>query len=207
MKNLFIASNGGHPARILKAAAVSLTTCAVAAMFWVASTPVVHAQTAGKADFLAGLCAAVQKPKSDAPKIAGDAAQAHPEWKRDILRTIFRCLGTNNCRKLNGVLRALSTGSDASELTQLALELAPDCAPAFGGAGRGGEEAGGFGNAPSNLNPPPGSIGGGGGQGNVVAVCFMGVTRFLSPEAAQEFLANNPGATLGACVVTPVLNR
>ena len=225
MKNLLTVSNGEKiAARILKAAVVLLTTCALGAMFWMASMPAAHGQnmspakmiesqlpagktmqTAGKADSLAAVCAAVQKFASAAPQIAGAAAGAHPEWKKDIMRTIFRCLGTDDCRLLGRVLRALSGGSDANELMELAIELAPNCASAFGGGQ--GDDGGGFGNAPGNLNPPPGSIGGGGGQGNVIAICHNGRTIFVSPQGAEFHLRNHPGDTLGACVVTPVTNR
>ena len=225
MKNLFTVSNGEQiAARILKAAVVLLTTCALGAMFWMASMPALHGQemspakmvesqlpagktmqTAGKADFLAAVCAAVQKFASAAPQIARAAADAHPEWKKDTMRTIFRCLGTDDCRLLGRVLRALSGGSDSSELTELAVELAPGCASNFGG-GRG-DDGGGFGNAPGNLNPPPGSIGGGGGQGNVIAICHSGRTIFVSPQGAENHLRNHPGDTLGPCQVTPITNR
>ncbi len=109
-----------------------------------------------------------------------------------------------NCKRLNAVLQGAIAGApgSASQLTELAAQLAPKC---FGGGTPPPEDN--FNAAPGNLNPPPGSIGGGGGQGNVVAVCFNGVTRFFSPQGAEQFLRNNPGATLGACVVTPVTNR
>ncbi len=226
MKKLLMESNGEPLAlRLLKTAMLLLASLAVGTMFWMASTPAAQAQnmsaesmlqaemggqsgaTASKADFLSAVFNAVKKHPASAPQIAAFAAQLHPEWKKDILRTVFRALGTDDCRLLGRVLRAIAAGEDASELTDLAIELAPGCASSFGGGGGQPDDGGGFNNAPGNLNPPPGSIGGGGGQGNVIAVCFNGVTRFFSPEAAAEFLRNNPGATLGACVVTPVTNR
>lgn len=225
MKKLLMVSNGESLAlRLLKTAMLLLAGLALGTMFWMASTSAVQAQnmsaekmlqaemsqgqavgSASKADFLSALCSAVTKHRGASPQIAAFAAQLHPEWKKDILRTVFRCLGTDDCRLLGRVLRAIASGDDASELTDLAIELAPGCSPSFGGGVP--DDGGGFNNAPGNLNPPPGSIGGGGGQGNVIAVCFNGVTRFFSPEGAEEFLRNNPGATLGACVVTPVTNR
>jgi hypothetical protein len=224
MKNLLMVANGGHlAARTVKAALVVLTTLALAAMFWIASTSIVHAQdlspakmiesqlpqgsaveTAGKADFLAAVCAAVKKYRTSAPAIAAFAGNAHPDWKKDILRSAFGCLGTDDCRLLARVLKALSAGSDASELADLALELAPNCAPAFGG---GQPDEGDFGNPPGNQNPPPGSIGGGGGQGNVIAICHNGMTIFVSPQGAENHLRNHPGDTLGPCVVTAVTNQ
>jgi hypothetical protein len=229
MKKLLMVSNGEHlAARIVKATLVLLITLALGTMFWVASTPISKAQnmspermiesqlpqgktvqTAGKAEFLAAVCAAVKKFRSAAPAIVRSAVDSHPEWKKDILRTAFRCIGSGDCRLLNRVLHAAITGheNDARELTELAIELAPDCASAFGGAGGGSDDEGNFGNPPGNLNPPPGSIGGGGGQGNVIAVCFNGVTQFFSPEGAQDFINTHPGATLGACQVTQSQNN
>ncbi|HMJ06702.1 MAG TPA: hypothetical protein VK474_10645 [Chthoniobacterales bacterium] len=233
MKKLLMVSNGDQlAARIVKAVLVLLTTLAFGTMFWVASTPLVQAQnmspaamigsqlpqgssaeTASKADFLAAVAAAVKKYRSAAPAIVRFAIEAHPEWKKDILRAAFAGLGSGDCRSLARVLRAAIAANpdDASELTDLATQLAPNCASAFAGAGTGpgpgNEDEGNFGNVPLNQNPPPGSVGGGGGQGNVIAVCFNGVTRFFSPEGAEEFINGNPGASLGACQVTPVQNR
>jgi hypothetical protein len=225
MKKLLMVSNdGSRCARIVKATSVLLIGLALGTAFWVASTPVAQAQesptqmiesqlphgkttaSASKTEYLAAVCAAVKKFRSAAPQIVRAAVDAHPGWKKDILRTAFRCLGTDDCRFLNRVLRAAISGPDAREMTDLAVQLAPNCAGAFG-AGEVIEE-GNFGNPPgANLNPPPGSIGGGGGQGNVIAVCFNGVTRFLTPRGAEEFLRAHPGATLGACVVTQFQNN
>lgn len=222
MKKLLMVSNGEHiAARIAKSLGLLLTTVAMGAMFLGAPTSAVAQNTpaqmieaempqgktianAEKAEFLSALCSAVTNNRKAAPQITSFAASVKPDWKEDILRTVFRCLGSEDCRLLSRVLRALATGSDAAALTALAAELAPECAPNFG-AGAPPDE-GVYGVAPSNLNPPPGSIGGGGGQGNVVAVCVNGVTRFVSPSAAEEILRTNPGATLGACQVTPVTN-
>jgi len=73
--------------------------------------------------------------------------------------------------------------------------------------GRGGEGEGNFEQGPGNQNPPPGSIGAGGGQGNVVAICHNGHTIFVSPQGAENLLRTHPGDTLGPCVVTPVTNQ
>ncbi len=233
MKNLIIMeSNGEHRARqIVKATLVLLTVAALSAMFWVASTPVAKAespaeltsmlqaempagktvQDASKAEFLAALNSAVEKHRNSAPALASLAASLHPEWKKDILRTIFHTLGDKDCVALARVLKALSDGDpNASELNDLAIELAPNCASTFGselpGIGEGGD-AGGFGGGPSGVSAPPGSIGGGGGQGNLIAICFNGVTQFLSPDAASEFVRSHPGATVGECQVTQATNN
>ncbi len=162
---------------------------------------------ASKVDYLAAVCEAVKKFKSAARAIVQAAVSAHPQWKNDILRSAFSCAG-DDCRLLGRILRGAIDASpgDASALTDLATQLAPGCANSFGG-GHGGEDEGVFGVSPgTNLNPPPGSIGGGGGQGNIVAVCVNGQTLFVTPERAQE-LINSGDATLGACQVTPSVNR
>ncbi len=167
---------------------------------------------ASKADLLSAICSAVQKNPKAAPQIVRVAVTARPELAKDILRTAFRCAGSSDCSLLGRILRGAIAGApdQSSALTSLAIELSPDCSGSFqpGGGGGSGDDGGNYGNAPGNQNPPPGTIGGGGGgQGTVVAVCFAGTTRFLSPQAAEDFLRNNPGAKVGPCVVTPVTNQ
>src|SRR4051812_33537769 len=141
MKKLLMVSNGEHlPARIFKAALILVSTLALAA-----STASVKAQetpaammqaempagqtvqTASKADFLAALCAAVKKHRGSSPALASFAASLRPDSKKDILRTVFRCLsegGGDNCRLLGAVLRSLTAGDpNASGLTDLATQL------------------------------------------------------------------------------------
>ncbi|MFL6527594.1 MAG: hypothetical protein ACJ8IQ_05800 [Chthoniobacterales bacterium] len=166
--------------------------------------------TANKADLLSAVCAAVKKNPNQAPQIARVVAAARPDMARDILRTAFQCLGNKDCNLLGRTLRGViaAVPNDASGLTSLAVELSPDCAGSFpGGGGRGGEGEGNFEQGPGNQNPPPGSIGAGGGQGNVVAICHNGHTIFVSPQGAENLLRTHPGDTLGPCVVTPVTNQ
>jgi len=228
MKKLLMVSNGEHlVARIFKTTLLLLIGLALGTSFWVASMPVAQAQdmsptkmiesqlpqgktmeSAGKADYLAAVCAAVKKWRSASPQIVRAAVEARPAWKRDILRTAFQCLGSDDCRLLVRVLRGAIAGApdDASGLTETAIDAAPSCAGSFGGGGGGDDDDGGnFGNPPGNLNPPPGSLGGGGGQGNVIVVCFNGQTLFVTPQRAQELV--NQGATVGACQVTPAVNQ
>ncbi|MDQ6764740.1 MAG: hypothetical protein M3Z22_01360 [Verrucomicrobiota bacterium] len=224
MKKLLMVSNGERLAtRTIKATLMLLISLSLGIGFWLAMTPVANAQdmsptrmlesqmpqgktmaNVSKQEYLAAVCAAVKKFRNAAPQIVRVAVEAHQEWSKDILRTAFRCLGTGDCRLLNRVLRAAIVGGDASELTNLAIELAPDCASAFGGAA---EDEGNFGNAPGNQNPPPGTIGAGGGQGNVVAICHNGHTIFVSPQGAENHLRNHPGDRLGPCPVTQSRNN
>lgn len=233
MKKLLMVSKGEHlVARIFKTTLMVLLGLTLGTAFWVASMPVAQAQdmsptkmiesqlpqgktmqSAGKADYLAAVCSAVKKFRAASPQIVRAAVEAHPAWKKDILRTAFQCLGSDDCRLLGRVLRGAISASpnDASGLTETAIDAAPSCSGSFGGGGAGGggegggEGEGNFGNPVGNLNPPPGSIGGGGGQGNVVVVCFNGETLFVTPERAQDLV--NQGATVGACQVTATVNQ
>ena len=227
MKKMLMVSNGEHfAARILKTTAMLMIGLALGTAFWLASTPTANAQgnaaqlvaaelpagktmaNAGKADYLAAVCSAVKKNRGAAPQIVSSAAAARPNWKNDVVRTAFECLGTNDCGLLGRVLRGAIAASpgDASELTALATDLAPGCASAFGTGGPA-EDEGVFGLGPGNQNPPPGTLFGGGGQGNVVAICHNGHTIFVSPQGAEGHLNNHPGDTLGACQVTPNTNQ
>ena len=227
MKKMLTLSNGQPlAARILKSTLVLFIGLVLGTAFWVASMPVAHAQdmsparmiesqlpagksmnSANKQEYLGALCSAVKKFRDAAPQIVRVAVDAHPNWSKDILRTAFRCLGTDDCDLLGRVLRAAISGNEgaAAALTRLAVELAPNCSNSFPGGTEPGE--GNFGNPPGNQNPPPGSVGGGGGQGNVVAVCHNGTTIFLTPQGAQDDLKKNPGDYLGPCVVTQTKNN
>jgi hypothetical protein len=228
MKNVRTQLNGGtSSARLWKSTAVLLTGLALTFALWVATAPVSIAQgttptqmiegnlpqgktveTATKAEFLGALCSAIQKNPNSAPQIVRFATEIKKAWSNDILRTAFRCAGSGNCKLLGRILANMVAVNpdEASALTDLAVELAPSCAKSFEPGG-GDDGGGNFGNPPGNVNPPPGSTGGGGGQSNVVAVCLNGRTVFVSPRGADDLLNNNPGATLGPCVVTPAQNQ
>jgi hypothetical protein len=225
MKNMLVGSDHTH-FRWVRSTAVAIIGLALGAALWTATIPMSMAQgtspirmveanlpqgqtvaSASKADLLSALCAAVKKNPNAAPQIARMVAAARPDLARDVLRTVFRCLGNDNCSLLGRVLRGVIAGvpNDASGLTTLAVELSPDCAGSFPGQGVPGDE-GNFGQAPGNQNPPPGTIAGGGGQGNVVAICHNNHTIFVSPQGAENHLKNHPGDTVGPCQVTPATN-
>lgn len=228
MINMLKGSNGRHFSW-LRSTTVAAVGIALGVALWTATSPMAFAQGGGnvtrmveenlsrgqtvanasKADLLSAICAAVKKNPNQAPQIARAMTEARPDMAKDILRTIFRCLGNDDCRLLGRVLRAINAAvpGEASENTSLALELAPDCATAFPGTGGPGDDGGNFGQGPANQNPPPGTIGGGGGQGNVVAICHNGKTIFVSPQGAQNHLQQHSGDSLGPCVVTPASNQ
>ena len=223
MKNMLKGSNGTHfSARLLRSTAVAITGVALGFALWTATAPISVAQDASpermisenlpqgrtmanatKPQFLTAVCSAVKKFRDAAPQIVRAASEAKPQWRNDIVRTAVRCVGNRDCDLLgrihNGLVAAYP--DDASSITELFGQLAPNCDFAGGAA----DDEGNFGNPPGNLNPPPGSVGGSGGQGNLVAICHNGRTIFVSPRAVQAHL--NHGDTLGACQVTPSQNR
>jgi len=175
---------------------------------------------AKKPDLLSAVCAAIKKNRQNAPQIVRAAAEARREWAKDIERSAFRCVGTRDCALLGRIVDALVAANpdEAAALTELAMQLAPGCASAFG-AGDGkavvdrGEDVddGNFSNAPGNHNPPPGSIGGGGAsQGGRCQVCHVDDngrrrTLTISCNAVPRHLRH--GDTEGPCPVTPTQNN
>ena len=222
MKNMLKGSNGTHfSARLLRSTAVAITGVALGIALWTATAPISVAQdaspeqmiqqslprgrtmaNASKPQFLAAVCSAVQKFRNAAPQIVRAASEARPAWRNDVIRTAVRCAGNRDCdllgRMHNGLVGAYP--DDASAITELFARLAPNCDFAGGTA-----DEGVYDNPPGNLNPPPGSVGGRGGQGNLVAICHNCRVIFVSPRAVQAHLAH--GDTLGACQVTPCQNR
>ncbi len=229
MKQIPKGSNGTHSlTRFLRSTAVAVMGCALGLALWTATASVASAQgnspkrmiqenlpqgkslgNATKEEGLAAVCSAIKKNPSSAPQIVRFASNARREWAEEILRTAFRCAGDSDCRLLGRILRSAIdiTPDDAAGLTAMALDLAPGCASSFPGAGAGDDDGGNFGNAPGNQNPPPGSLGGGGGQGNVAAICHNGRTIFVSPQGAANHLRVHSGDSAGPCTVTPVTNR
>jgi hypothetical protein len=165
---------------------------------------------ASKAQFLQALPAATIQWRQVAPQLAGAATLTRREWSRDILRVSFEAVGADcgmRARILESVIAA--NPAEASELLELAISLGPECANAFGGDGPAPRpEAGidGFGPPPTTFINPPFLGGGGGAQGNAVAICHNGRTIFVSPSAAEAHLRNHPGHRIGACQVTPTTN-
>jgi hypothetical protein len=226
MKNMLSGINGTHvTARLLRSTAVVVMGVALGLALWAATAPDANAQgmsptrmiqehlpqgvtiaNASKPDLLSAVCAAVRKYSNAAPQIVRVAIEARRAWASDILRSAFECLDDKDCGLLGRTLNAAVSAhpDEAALLTDSAIRWAPNCASSFGGPGVVDDR--GFGLAPLNQNPPPGSIGGGGAQGNVIAVCVNGRTIFVSPRGAENLLNNNPGATLGPCVVTPITN-
>ncbi|MDQ6912373.1 MAG: FecR family protein [Verrucomicrobiota bacterium] len=166
-------------------------------------------RNADRRQFFSALPDATKRFRMIAPQLAGASTIARTDWALDILRESFKAVGPD-CGMRARILRSVTQADpkDADKLLELAIALGPDCAGSFGGGGGGGipgDEGGPPGMNNGNLIPP-GSNGGGGGQGNLVAVCHNGQTIFLTSDAVQAFLKQNPGAKLGACQLTPIGN-
>ncbi len=185
---------------------------------------------AKKPELAAAVCAAIKRNREAGPQIVRTAVTARPEWTKRIVETAIHCLGSEDC---DAVAEIVSVGmttdpDEASDLIDLALKLAPDCHGAIDAAGRsdgktvlndgktvlppgeGPAETGNYTNPPTNQNPPPGSIGGGGGfnpQDNRVTVCNNGTEVRIRASNLAKYLSKHPGAHLGACGVTPRTNR
>ncbi|MBA3962841.1 MAG: hypothetical protein H0X40_13215 [Chthoniobacterales bacterium] len=194
---------------------------------------------ATKPEFLAAVCAAVRSHEPDAPAITRAAVLAHRPFAGDIVATVTRCGPKGDCGFVGTIVRAAIqvAPSEASVVDDAALATAPDCADAIqastGGSGSGREIADskdgkeildgkdvpaegpagveGFGSAPSNQLPLPGSTGGGGGGfqpgENVFSVCDNGTQRSIRESELGPFLLSHPGAFVGSCQPTPTTNR
>ena len=164
---------------------------------------------AGKADFLSAVCAALKKNRRSQAQIVRSAVNARPDWSKDILRGAFTCVGTggDNCAALAAMYRAASAAKpdETSELTDVAVELAPECASAFTSEGEGN-----FANAPANQLPAPGSVGGGSAsQSGRCQVCHrdgQGRRRTLTISCNAVPAHLRHGDTEGPCPVTPTQN-
>src|ERR671916_795990 len=144
MTKMLKGSNGRHfSARWLRSTAVAIVGVGLTVALWTATVPMAFAQGGGnatrlvednlprgqsvanasKADLLSAICAAVKKNRNQAPQIGRVMAEARPDLAKDILRTIFRCLGNDDCRLLGRVLRGINDAvpAGASEHTSLAV--------------------------------------------------------------------------------------
>jgi hypothetical protein len=159
--------------------------------------------TATDAQLLEAVCQAVRQWPKEAALIVRTAAGARKSIRTDILCMAARCLRERHsleCGWIRDVLREWikAEPSLANELTESIMECVPECRETRG--------EGEFGNPPNNINPPPGSVGGGAG-GNVCIVCHNGSEIQVACDDVEEFLRNHPGDTRGPCVPTPSANR
>ncbi len=233
MKKLLIVSP--DRLRLARAAGALLLALGLTTGFWIATLPVavgrlmtptemieaglppgVVIKTAGKPQFLTAVCAAVRKHRKDSPAIARTAVTAHGEYAGDIVATVVRCLGGKQDCELVGTIvgQATSAAPDSAvAIDDAALAIAPDCADAIQSASveAPAEGPGNYGGPPPISQAPlPGAVGGGGGfnPGDAqVLVCDMGRQHAVRTGRIQHFLNHHPGAYIGVCQITTVVNR
>lgn len=163
--------------------------------------------TATDAQLLQAVCEAVKQWPRDTRLIVRTAAGARKSIRSDILCMAIRCARERNALDCSWVLDILrewikAEPSLANQLTEAAMQCAPECREALQNLTLG---EGAFTNPPSNINAPPGSVGGGAG-GNVCVVCHNGSEIQIACSDLDQFLRDHPGDTAGPCVPTPVAN-
>ncbi len=161
---------------------------------------------------------------------------AHHEYAGDIVATVVRCLRGEarvDCGLTGEVVAAaVAAAPDSAALIEdAATAFAPDCADAIQGtAPHDGKEMLGDGkevldsgedipaegpgnftnNVPSNVSPPLGSVGGGGGfnpQESNVQICDNGRQRSIRATRVNRYLTKHPGSFIGNCQITPAVSR
>ena len=161
MQKLLTAWNGRRWfGQLVKPAFVLLIGLALGFAFWTTSASVAKARemtpaemiqsklppaktlvTASKPEVLFAVCGAIREWTNDAPKIVRTAAEAHKEFAGDIVATGIRCLGDHpDCELAGGIVGAglAANPAAASNIIDLALQLASDCHGAIEIAGRVG---------------------------------------------------------------------
>jgi hypothetical protein len=217
----------------LKTAAIFSLSVALGAGFWMASAPMARAAatsmtpaemiqsnlprsmslaSASKADVLSAVSQAVGKYQKDTPQIVRTAAGARKDLTRDIFSTAVRCLrgdgkdGAIDCGLVRSALNEAIAinGEEAASLTELVANLAPNCLDSPSeGPGQGA-----FTNPPSNINPAPGSTGGGAAASqDTCTVCHNNSEIQVACSELASYLRGHPGDTAGACQASVNVNR
>ncbi len=211
---------------IFRTTAALLLGVALASGFWIVSVPMARAQskqtpvqmiqshlpsgktigTATDKQLFDALCKTVKESPQEASSIVRTAAKARKNLRGDILCMTIRCLRDDkgfDCSWVVEVVRdwIKDTPDMASKLTDLVANCSPECGEMLQAVGEGG-----FVNPPSNVNQPPGSVGGGGST-NPCVVCQNGRDVQVSCEDLASYLSSHPGAMAGPCGMTPTTNR
>ena len=164
---------------------------------------------ASSPELLKAVCGAVGTWRRSAAQIVREAISSRRAPARDIVATAFRCMregkeGPLDCSLVGDIYNAarIADPEDAAVLLDQILEAAPDCRGALGR----GDDPGEFNsNPPSNVNPPPGSIGGGASRG-LCLVCHNGHEIRIPCDQVPKYLKNHPGDNAGPCRPTPTTN-
>ena len=214
-------------AGVLKTTLVLFVGIALGSGFWIASTPMAHGQakltpvemiqaklpqgktiaTASDPQVMEAVCQAVKQSPKEAPLIVRTVAGARKNLRGDILCTTIRCLKEKrelDCAWITDLMREWikADPDSANQLIEFVSNCSPDCQEALQGLLTGGA----FPNPPSNINPAPGSVGGG-ASGNTCTVCHNGGNVQVACDEMGNYLAGHPGDTAGSCQVTSTTNR
>lgn len=228
MKKLFtVTKNEAMPASAWKTGLAVLVGVALAGSFWFASMPIAQAvqmtpaemiqsklptnmtiATATDPQLLEAVCKAVKQWPKEAGLIVRTAAGARKSLRGDILCMAVRCQRERHALDCGWVVDVVrdwikTDGSEANLLIETISQCAPDCRDSLQNLAI---DEGNFGNPPANVNPPPGSVGGGAG-GNVCIVCHNGQEIQVACSDLDNFLKGHPGDSAGPCQPTPVTNK
>ena len=193
MKKMLTVTNDAY--FVARTSVVLVIALALGFGFWTALTPVAKAQqmsatemiesklphgktmlTATKSELLSAVCGAVKQWPDAARQIVKAGIDAKRPWARDIVQTATRCARGDGkalpCEAIAAILNAAVAADpeDASGITEMVIRLYPDCRNDFKG-GPPLPPEGTFINPPIDVNPPPGSVGGGAGEVARCVVC------------------------------------
>lgn len=168
--------------------------------------------SASKSEVLAAVCAAIRKWQEESPQIVRTAAGARREFASDIVKEGLHCLSSHgNCDLIGQTVAAgISVNPEqASNIIDLAVEIAPNCRGAIETAGTPSEGPETATTSLTNLNPPPGSPGNSAVTGNTnsVTICDNGQNVQIARDQESSYLASHPGSRTGACQATPGVNK
>lgn len=170
---------------------------------------------ASKFQVLSAICAAVKRFRKDAPQILEATITARKEFATDAVKSVIHCLEKPDCNLIQDLVNAAITANPeaASEIADAALDVTPSCADAIQLAGikppgEGPNEANQT-DGPTNQNPPPGSVAGGGvdPQEATTLICDNGTQVNVAASRVESYLQNHQGAFVGNCQLTPDTNR
>lgn len=223
-----VSTGGGLVATICKTTVLFVVMGGLGSAFWFASIPLAQAKqitpaemiqsklpanktmaSATDAQVLEAVCAAIKQWPKDTGLIVRTAAGSRQSLKADVLCMAVRCgyeKRALDCGWVVALVRDWTKAepSEANKLSELALKCAPDCRDALQGdvpAEGPSNQAG-----PGNINPGPGSVGGG-NSGNLCLVCHNGQQVQVACSDLGTYLSNHPGDTAGNCEATPNSNQ
>lgn len=180
--------------------------------------------SASDRQLLDAVCKAVRQSPKEAALIVRTAGGARQNIRADVLCMAIKCSRAHSedvhgaqCTWVIEVVREWikQDPSLASQVTESISQCSPECRDTLQAAivegkdipaeGPGGGEFSGP--VLNNLNPPPGSVGSGGGPGgNACIVCHNNQNVTIACTDVQTYLQSHSGDTAGACQATPVAN-